>query len=93
VRYLTHGAVTPIEVFGYESLAAPADEFEARLAPFLENPDNRYLLHTPSSTVFAGRREAFLQTAQARGYHAAIEEQFGQRNGTPLYEIWRVGPP
>ncbi len=92
VRYLTNGAVTPIEIFGYESLAAPNAEFSARLAPFLDNPDNRYLLHAPSSTVFAGRREAFLQAVQDRGHHAAMEQQFGQRDGAPLYEIWRVGP-
>ncbi len=93
VRYLTSGAVTPIEIFGYASLAAPDGEFDARLAPFLANPANRYLLHAPSAAVFAGRRAAFLQAVQARGYLAALEQQFGQRDGAPLYEIWRAGPP
>jgi hypothetical protein len=93
VRYLTNGAVTPIEIFGYASPAAPDADFGARLASFLENPDNRYLLHAPSATVFAGRREAFLQAAQALGYRTALEQQFGQRDGTPLYEIWRAVLP
>jgi hypothetical protein len=93
VRYLTAGAVTPIEIFGYASLAAPDAEFDARLASFLDNPDNRYLLHASTSTVFAGRREAFLQAVAARGRQAVLEQQFGQRDGVPLYEIWRAGPP
>jgi hypothetical protein len=93
VRYLTAGAVTPIEIFGYASLAAPDAEFDGRLASFLDNPDNRYLLHAASSTVFAGRREAFLQAVAARGRQAVLEQQFGQRDGASLYEIWRAGPP
>lgn len=93
VRYLTSGAVTPIEIFGYSSLATPDSEFDARLAPFLNNSDNRYLLHAPSSTVFEGRREAFLQAVKAHGYEASLEQQFGQRDGTPVYEIWHAGPP
>jgi hypothetical protein len=92
VRYLTNGAVTPIEIFGYASLAAPDADFDARLAPFLDNPDNRYLLHAPNATVFAGRREAFLGAVAARGGAAVLEQQFAQRDGAPLYEIWRVNP-
>jgi hypothetical protein len=93
VRYLTSGAVTPLEIFGYASVAAPDSEFDARLAPFLDNLDNRYLLHAPSAAVFSGRREAFLRAIQARGYSAVLEQQFDQRDGAPLYEIWRVAAP
>jgi hypothetical protein len=92
VRYLTAGTVTPIEIFGYASPAAPDEGFAARLAPFLDNPDNRYLLHAPGATVFAGRREAFLAHVAARGAEATLEASFGQRDGTPIYEIWRVAP-
>ena len=93
VRYLTSGAVTPIEIFGYASPSAPDAGFDMRLGSFLDNPDNRYLLHAPSATVFDGRRAAFLQAVEARGHQAWLEQQFGQRDGTPLYEIWRAGPP
>ena len=93
VRYLTAGTVTPIEIFGYASLTVPDTEFDARLTPFLDNSDNRYLLHAPSSTVFGGRREAFFQAVEARGYVASLEQQFEQRDGTPVYEIWHAGPP
>jgi hypothetical protein len=90
VRYLTNGAVTPLEIFGYTSPSGPDPDFDTRLAPFLDNPDNRYLLHAPSATVFAGRREAFLQAVAQRGQQATVEQQFSQRDGAPLFEIWRV---
>jgi hypothetical protein len=90
VRYLTAGTVTPIEIFGYESPVAPDRGFAERLAPFLANPDNRYLLHAPGATVFQGRREAFLAAVATRHGTATVEQQFAQRDGTPLVEIWRV---
>lgn len=90
VRYLSQGTVTPIEIFGYASPDAPDAEFAARLAPFLENPDNTYLLHAPPATVFQGRREAFFAAIAAAGRTPMLEQQFAQRNGAPLYEIWRV---
>jgi hypothetical protein len=82
--------VTPIEIFGYASPAAPDADFAARLAPFLENPANTYLLRAPDATVFQGRREAFLAAAAAAGRTPVLEQQFTQRDGAPLYEIWRV---
>lgn len=90
VRYLTGGAVTPVEIFGYASPAAPDAAFGARLALFLENPANTYLLHAPEATVFQGRREAFMAAAAAAGRTPVLEQQFTQRDGVPLYEIWRV---
>ncbi len=90
VRFLTRGAVTPIEIFGYTSLAAPDAQYLADLVPFLSNLDNRYLLHAPAATVFAGRREAFFAVVQSQGLHAALEQVFSQRDGAPLYELWRV---
>ncbi|MCC6168380.1 MAG: hypothetical protein IT329_14245 [Caldilineaceae bacterium] len=90
VRYLSENSVRPIEIFGYGSPAAPDAEFGARLAQFLPNPDNVYLLHAPQQTAFAGRREAFMASAQAAGLEARPLEVFTQRDGTPLFEVWRV---
>jgi hypothetical protein len=90
VRYLSENTVRPIEIFGYASPVAPDAEFDARLALFLSNPDNVYLLHAPPQTVFAGRREAFEAAVQTAGLEAARVEVFTQRDGTPLYEVWRV---
>ena len=93
VRYLSEGAVTPIELFGYSSLTAPDPDFAQQIAHFLGNPNNVYLLHTPTATVFQGRREQFFQQIQQAGYQPHLENTFTQRDGTPLIELWRVLPP
>lgn len=90
VRFLSEGAVTPIEIFGYTSPAAPDDEFEQRLAVFLDNPDNVYLLHSEQATVFQGRRERFFAAVAARGRTPVLERRFTQRDGAALYEIWKA---
>jgi len=93
IRYLTEGAVTPIEIFGYGSPAAPDAAFDQRLALFLGNPNNVYLLHTPAATAFAGRREHFLHAVAQRQLHAERLTTFAQRDGVVLSELWRVYPP
>lgn len=92
VRYLSEGTVQPIEIFGYENFSAPDDEFLARLQPFLANPDNVYLLHAAGATVFAGRREQFFAEATRLERELLLEQTFSQRDGTPLYELWRLVP-
>lgn len=92
VRYLTEGAVQPIEIFGYGSLSQPDAGFADRLALFLPNAENVYLLHAPGATVFAGRREEFLRAAEREQLQAVLERRFDQRDGTPLYELWRLMP-
>jgi len=93
VRYLSEGAVTPIELFGYNSPTAPDPDFSQRLDLFLGNPNNVYLLHTPTATVFHGRREQFFNQVQQAGLQPHLENTFTQRDGTPLIELWRVLPP
>jgi len=90
VRYLSQGSVTPIELFGYDSLAEPDPAFAARLAPFLDNPDNVYLLHAPGQEIFAGRREIFFAQADLRQYEPILEATFAQRDGLALVELWRL---
>lgn len=92
VRYLSEGAVTPIEIFGYASPRQPDAEFGQRLRTFLANPQNVYLLHAPAQTVFVGRREQLAQEAKMLGLTLVQEKQFTQRDGTPLFEIWRALP-
>jgi hypothetical protein len=91
VRYLSQGTVRPIEIFGYASPVAPDEGFETRLAHFLPNSNNVYLLRAAEQSVFAGRREAFLDTVAAAGRTAEVESHFSQRDGTVLFEVWRVG--
>lgn len=90
VRYLSEGTVTPIELFGYASLAEPDADFAQRLGPFLDNPDNVYLLHAPGQEIFGGRREAFFAQAKRRGREALLETTFAQRDGVVLVELWRL---
>jgi hypothetical protein len=71
-------------------LQQPDAEFVERLRRFLANPDNVYLLHAPGATVFAGRRELLAQESAALGLRLVMERQFTQRDGSPLYELWRV---
>lgn len=92
VRYLSRGRVTPVEIFGYESPAAPDAAFADRLALFSGNPENVYLLHAPGSEVFAGRRAHFEQLAAEHNLTPVLEITFSQRDGAPLYEIWRLEP-
>ncbi len=92
VRYLSEGTVTPIEIFGYASPLAPDEAFAAQIASFLANPDNVYLLHSEQATVFKGRAEVFRSTAAALGLTPRLEQTFTQRDGAPLYEIWKVYP-
>jgi hypothetical protein len=90
VRYLTAGTVTPVEIFGYASPDAPDRLFAEELATFLQNPDNVYLLHSEEATVFKGRSEIFFAMTAHMGLTPVLEQQFRQRDGTPLYEIWKA---
>lgn len=90
VRYLTAGTVRPVEIFGYASPDAPDAGFEGRLLPFLTNEDNVYLVHSPGNTVFTGRREVFLAAVVGQGKRIVVDAYFNQRDGTPLFEVWRV---
>lgn len=92
VRFLSQGAVTPIELFSYASLDQPDADFAAQIGQFLPNPDNVYLFHAPGRTVFAGRREVFMAEVEARGLVASPIEQFAQRDGEAVFEVWRVTP-
>lgn len=90
VRYLSENSVRPIEIFGYESPSVPDAGFADRVALFLSDPDRVYLLHAPGQTVFQGRREAFTTAVRAAGMEIVPLEIFRQRDGTPLFELWRV---
>jgi hypothetical protein len=92
VRFLSEGAVTPIEIFGYDSPAAPDVAFGARVASFMARDDAVFLLRAPGQEVFAGRRAIFEQEAAALGKEPVLLQVFSQRDGTPLFELWGLGP-
>ena len=90
IRFLSAGTVSPIEVFGYASLLEPDEAFDLRIEPFLDNANNVYLLRTPGNELFQGRRAAFQRLVEERNGHLQRERVYTQRDGTPLYERWRV---
>ena len=90
IRFLSAGSVSPIEVFGYASLLEPDEAFDLRIEPFLDNANNVYLLRTPGNELFQGRRAAFQRLVEERNGHLQRERVYAQRDGTPLYERWRV---
>jgi hypothetical protein len=90
VRFLSEGSVRPIEVFGYSSLSEPDDAFFQRIEPFLGNADNVYLLRAPGNVLFRGRREIFERMVHERDGRLEREKVYTQKDGTPLYELWRV---
>lgn len=90
IRFLSAGTVSPIEVFGYASLLEPDEAFDLRIEPFLDNASNVYLLRTPGNELFRGRRAAFQRLVEERNGHLQRERVYTQRDGTPLYERWRV---
>lgn len=89
VRFLSRGAVTPIEIFGYADPAAPDAGFGARVASYMGREDAVFLLRAPGNEVFAGRRAVFEAEAARQGATPALVESFAQRDGTPLFEVWR----
>ncbi len=90
IRFLSAGKVTPIEIFGYASLLEPDETFDLRIESFLDNANNVYLLRTPGNELFQGRRAAFQRLVEERNGHLKREQVYSQRDGTPLYERWRV---
>ena len=90
VRFLSAGTVTPIEVFGYASILQPDESFTSQLETFLDNPNNVYLLRSPGNELFQGRRAEFERLIDARNGRLLREQVYSQRDGTPLYERWRV---
>ncbi|MEZ4662098.1 MAG: hypothetical protein R2911_31490 [Caldilineaceae bacterium] len=89
VRFLSQGRVTPIEIFGYASVAAPDAAFVERLALFWPT-QTMFICCARGQTVFQGRRQRFIEAAAKRGRRAVLEQTFAQRDGTPLFELWRV---
>ena len=90
MRFLSAGVVRPIEIFGYATTAEADSGFSQRLALFLDNPHNVYLLRAPGQSIFKGRRERFFAICREQGLHPVLRQTFAQRDGSALFEIWQV---
>lgn len=89
VSFLTLGAVTPVEAFGYE-WETDAD-FTARLERFIDDPASIYLWRAPDEIIF-DRSHDFRQLYEPRGLEEDILEAFYERSGRPLLGATRLVP-
>lgn len=87
VEFLTGGRVRPAEIFGYDWRADEA--FSQRLAPYLDDPGNVYVFHSPAETVFP-RREAFDALVASRGQATTTEEVYRQKDGKAMFTVVKV---
>ncbi|MCO6453005.1 MAG: glycosyltransferase family 39 protein [Caldilineales bacterium] len=78
---VTAGRVNPIEVFGYEPVDRPDDDFAARIRPLLHDPETVFLIHPPDRTNFQGRREALDALAASEGVELEIVDVVYDRSG------------
>ena len=90
IQLLTKGKVNPIEIFQYSS--EPDDEFSREVFKRLSDPNNLYLFHSAQFAAFR-RFEAFETVARQANKVIQLERTFYQRDGTPVYYLYRVTTP
>jgi hypothetical protein len=56
----------------------------------LDDPTARYLLHAPAATNFPAARRRFFAYLRAHGARAHLEKAIPDRQGDPLFEVYRV---
>jgi len=90
IQFLTKGAVNPVEIFQYSS--EPEEEFSREVFKRLSNPNNLYLFHSAQFAAFR-RYEAFETVVHQANKAIQLERAFYQRDGTPVYYLYRVTTP
>ncbi len=90
IQFLTKGAVNPVEIFQYNS--EPDEEFPREVFKRLNDPNNLYLFHSAQFTAFR-RYEAFETAVRQANKAIQLERTFYQRDGTPVYYLYRVTTP
>ena len=90
IQFLTKGAVNPVEIFQYSS--EPDEEFSREVFKRLNDPNNLYLFHSAQFAAFR-RYEAFETVVRQTNKAIQLERTFYQRDGTPVYYVYRVMTP
>ena len=88
VQLLTRGEVNPEEIFDYTQ--HPGPDFKAACKYYFRDPGRRYIFHAPEATAFAGHFQRFLEAAREAHKQVVLEASFYQRDGTPVFHIYRV---
>jgi len=89
VTFLTLGAVTPVEAFGYD-WETDAD-FTARLERFINQPASLYLWRAPDEVIF-NRGGEFRRLYEPLGLEEDILEAFYERSGRPVLGVTLLVP-
>ncbi len=89
VTFLTRGAVTPVEAFGY-AWETDAD-FAARLSRFVGDPRSIYLWRAPDEIIF-DRSTDFQRLYRPLRLEEDILEAFYERSGRPVLGATRLVP-
>jgi hypothetical protein len=90
IQLLTKGAVNPVEIFQYSS--EPGEEFSREVFKRLSDPNNLYLFHSAQFAAFR-RYEAFETVVRQANKAIQLERTLYQRDGTPVYYVYRVTTP
>lgn len=89
VTFLTQGAVTPVEVFGYDW--GDVNRFDAIITPQLVPRHAIFLWRAPDIVIF-DRSGAFKALYQPREMEEDILAAFYDRSGKPLYGVTMLVP-
>jgi hypothetical protein len=89
VTYLTHGRVTPTEIFGYAWEPAPA--LTSQLAASIQKSPTLYLWRSPDEIIF-DRSQEFKTLYRPLNLEETIEAAFYERSGRPILGVTRLVP-
>jgi 4-amino-4-deoxy-L-arabinose transferase-like glycosyltransferase len=90
VTYLTHGRVSPTEIFGYAWQESDT-KLTGRLVKFISQPETLYLWRAPDEIIF-DRSPEFKALYRPLGLEETIEEAFYERSGRPILGVTRLVP-
>ena len=90
IQILTQGRVNPIEIFKYSW--NPNEEFFKEVSRRIKNPNNRYLFYAREFASFE-RYDAFERIVREANKVIQLEKVFYQRDGKPVYYLYRVTTP
>lgn len=90
IQILSQGKVNPIEIFQYSW--DPNDEFFEEVSRHLKDANNRYLFYADEFASFR-RYDAFERIVREADKTIQLEKTFYQRDGRPVYYLYRVMTP
>jgi len=90
IQILTKGTVNPVEIFQYSWDLN--EEFSREVSRHLSDPSNLYLFYAKEFSSF-DRYDAFERIVREANKAIQLERTFYQRDGTPVYYLYRVTTP